>query len=560
MADQIVGYSLEDLDIALQAVEPHLNAGKPIELVLCTERLPTEEDLANFVIDADRAGFKTDFPSVDLNSGIPVTRVVLSYDLSNLGGSRLTTGALPAAIIPLIGLLGILGVITFGIVKLDDITSSLMPLVLAVGGVLIIVLALARKPTENIAVKYFERGGQTPLNAKIRYLPSTVSADEKLLSPQSESIKPECDLGLIPRTEKPYHGWSDYELQQKYPDKQLKALAKLKPYLMMKKHENGDVTILCKGKPVRVNTEGSTDIEPYQPYIEFMARTKHDPYAFAESVLAGNLFEESDLPIYSGKSGKDPLGVPDAIWEHVFLGAGGKWVKMGDLYTVAGGEPSASPGLAPKTVKMTDLEELIIALRNARTPEDQTWIKLTAPKSVMDQYHGLSAKQIIEIENKYPLELQPATYPKFVEVISSGDTELVPGSVISQEAFDKANARVTKLGLTPARAYSTPQDSRVRDGLEKSIKEEKKAESDYRARAEIAGKEDKEIAKLYNHIADEERRHAEEFTTRLNKLRSEGLNFMPDSPEFLTETISTAGWRDKLDQAFQSQIARVRGS
>jgi len=37
------------------------------------------------------------------------------------------------------------------------------------------------------------------------------------------------------------------------------------------------------------------------------------------------------------------------------------------------------------------------------------------------------------------------------------------------------------------------------------------------------------------------------------------LRFLPDSPEFLAETITCIGCREKLDSVFQQAIARVKG-
>ncbi len=37
------------------------------------------------------------------------------------------------------------------------------------------------------------------------------------------------------------------------------------------------------------------------------------------------------------------------------------------------------------------------------------------------------------------------------------------------------------------------------------------------------------------------------------------LRFLPDSPEFLTQTITCTGCREKLDRVFQQAIARAKG-
>jgi len=56
----------------------------------------------------------------------------------------------------------------------------------------------------------------------------------------------------------------------------------------------------------------------------------------------------------------------------------------------------------------SELEELVIALRDAPTVEEQTWIKLSAPRKIMEHYRRLSYQQIREIEQRYPPELGPA--------------------------------------------------------------------------------------------------------------------------------------------------------
>jgi len=38
-----------------------------------------------------------------------------------------------------------------------------------------------------------------------------------------------------------------------------------------------------------------------------------------------------------------------------------------------------------------------------------------------------------------------------------------------------------------------------------------------------------------------------------------GLEFLPDSPEFLAYTIDDIGYRDRIDSAFLGAIARARG-
>ncbi len=39
---------------------------------------------------------------------------------------------------------------------------------------------------------------------------------------------------------------------------------------------------------------------------------------------------------------------------------------------------------------------------------------------------------------------------------------------------------------------------------------------------------------------------------------SDAINYLPDSPEYLAETIANTGWRDRLDREFQLAVDRTR--
>ncbi|MDD5703122.1 MAG: hypothetical protein PHU23_13865, partial [Dehalococcoidales bacterium] len=72
-----------------------------------------------------------------------------------------------------------------------------------------------------------------------------------------------------------------------------------------------------------------------------------------------------------------------------------------------------TPQLLPQTAGRkgkSELEELVIVLRDAPTVDEQTWIKLSAPRKVMEQYRRLSYQQIREIERRYPPKDRSARY------------------------------------------------------------------------------------------------------------------------------------------------------
>jgi len=46
---------------------------------------------------------------------------------------------------------------------------------------------------------------------------------------------------------------------------------------------------------------------------------------------------------------------------------------------------------------------------------------------------------------------------------------------------------------------------------------------------------------------------------RPRKLRKDELEFLPDSPEVLAQTIDAIGYRERIDTAFQEAIKRAKG-
>jgi len=70
-----------------------------------------------------------------------------------------------------------------------------------------------------------------------------------------------------------------------------------------------------------------------------------------------------------------------------------------------------------------DLEGLVIALRDAPTEEDLIYIKLTAPRKVMEQYRSLSSRQIRDIEQRYSQKSGSSPYQA---ATLNGDTIAIP--------------------------------------------------------------------------------------------------------------------------------------
>jgi len=156
---EIVGHSQSELVRALTLMESSIEFGDKARITFCTETLPTEEDLAAMHLNLLDMGCHLSRPTARIVGGIPTTEFVLKK------GSPVW-----AAILPLIVPVLILGLITFGIFRLDTITKALMPIILVAGGLTIVLAVLAQKP----ATAYVERGGKVP------YLPATNSGSSEL--------------------------------------------------------------------------------------------------------------------------------------------------------------------------------------------------------------------------------------------------------------------------------------------------------------------------------------------------------------------------------------------
>lgn len=143
--DEIVGNTVDELAAGLQAMDNILPEGGKVQIDLCSLQLHTDYEIKSFHDRATDSGLKVSYPESRIIDGVPTTSLVF------------TKGAALALLIPLIVPLAAMGLITFGIFKLPDITNALMPLLLTlVGGVVVVAIAL-RKPVAAAAVRYIER-------------------------------------------------------------------------------------------------------------------------------------------------------------------------------------------------------------------------------------------------------------------------------------------------------------------------------------------------------------------------------------------------------------------
>ncbi len=143
---EIIGYSAVELPTALDLVESTMEVGEKACLAICTEDLPTEDELDDLYLGMIASGFHDYRPTARVIDGIPTTELVLQKGSPSF-----------AIIIPLLVPLFTLGLIAFGLVRIEAISKALLPLMITGAVGLVAVALIVRKPAERIAERAAER-------------------------------------------------------------------------------------------------------------------------------------------------------------------------------------------------------------------------------------------------------------------------------------------------------------------------------------------------------------------------------------------------------------------
>ena len=146
----LTGTSLAELGTALDLMEDSLNIGGKARLELATYDLPVQAQLDVLWGEMIASGLHVSRPIARIVNGVPLTSMVI----------RKGSPQWQVALIPLLVPIATIGLIAFGIIKLEDITKALLPLILAAGGLTIIALGIMRQPAaraaEMAAIKYLK--------------------------------------------------------------------------------------------------------------------------------------------------------------------------------------------------------------------------------------------------------------------------------------------------------------------------------------------------------------------------------------------------------------------
>lgn len=160
---EMVGHSVSELGNALNMMERSLASGQQARIQLLTSVMPTQDELDSFFADMRTVGFHTSRPVAKLVKGIPSTEFTLRK------GSPVWSLLIPLIPVAIIG-----GLIVFGITRIETISKALFPLLLVtVGGIVITVALLTRRPVLETARAAIERRERVPR------LPRTIPLEPK---------------------------------------------------------------------------------------------------------------------------------------------------------------------------------------------------------------------------------------------------------------------------------------------------------------------------------------------------------------------------------------------
>ncbi len=155
---ELIGYSLDDLGTALEAMENSINFGESCAIKICTERMPSQEMLDSVYVGILESGHHVSEPVATQVGDIVVTSFAIKKGSPQW-----------QLIVPLIIPLVVVGFLIFSITKIGEWAPWIIGTILAVGGIAIALAVLLRKPAQA----YIERGGKIPLLPATKYLPST---------------------------------------------------------------------------------------------------------------------------------------------------------------------------------------------------------------------------------------------------------------------------------------------------------------------------------------------------------------------------------------------------
>lgn len=141
---ELIGTSIGELQVALDTIEDEVSYGDAIILELVGTNGLTQSELDALYKDLATHGFH-------FSGNITQTHITPLYSLRVPIKKGSPQWAMLIGFIPLIV---ISGMIAFGIMKIEQISKAILPLILATGGLVIIAIALTREPAMRLIEKW----------------------------------------------------------------------------------------------------------------------------------------------------------------------------------------------------------------------------------------------------------------------------------------------------------------------------------------------------------------------------------------------------------------------
>jgi hypothetical protein len=271
--EPIIGTTVEELGAALTVMEDSMKKGEWAKVRICTTSLPTPEELELAGINMALAGFHVSEPETKVIDGISTVTFAVRKGSPEW-----------ALLIPIIVPILTIGLITFGIFRIETITKNLLPILLVVGGVVIVTAGLLARPAERVAIKLIERKTPTP---QLSLAPSTIPND-KSQRPGAEN--PSDSLKMLPQTElvdEVKELWRKAcEWEKIPPDSKFVVFSENNPYMPAYREA---MTKLLRFKQFQSGQ--------WQPAVEGKGRLAERPFEKYQTATSGKFFISQINPI-----------------------------------------------------------------------------------------------------------------------------------------------------------------------------------------------------------------------------------------------------------------------
>lgn len=133
---QIVGQGAGNMGEALSYMDYNMQKGESVKVEMVLDTIPTQPDLDLMYKSMVASGAHVTKPKIGIDGGLPVVTFNMRKGSPLLG-----------MIVPIIPIVIIGALVTFGIFRIESISKALLPLLLTIVGGAVLVVGLATRPS-----------------------------------------------------------------------------------------------------------------------------------------------------------------------------------------------------------------------------------------------------------------------------------------------------------------------------------------------------------------------------------------------------------------------------